>query len=234
MSAAAKSVNALSKTTALRQHDTHRLIPAKFTENDDSVLSRIASDERHLADLFDLDHATNDRLLGENALLPGIGRHELVFGVPYYRIVNATFTHAHPFGGRFNAPDRGAWYAGFELETALTEVVFHKSIEYSEIQRYDDSVVYADYLADFSGAFHDLRARAGAARFLDPDSYIASQGLALELLDAGSAGVIYPSVRRPEGTCLCCFRPVLVGNVRRGSRYRLSWSGSPEPTISKD
>jgi hypothetical protein len=222
----------LSKTTALRQLDTHRLIPAKYTENDDSVLNRIADDERHLADLFDLDHATNDRLLAENGRLLGIGRHELVFGVPYYRIVNATFTHAHPFGGRFNAPDRGAWYAGFELDTSLGEVVFHKSIEYAEIQRFDDSVVYVDYLADFSGAFHDLRGRSGRARELDPDSYVASQGLALELLAAGSAGVVYPSVRHEGGTCLCCFRPVLVGNVRRGASYRLSWSGSPEPTIS--
>jgi RES domain-containing protein len=221
-----------SKTTTLRELDTHRLIPAKFTENGDSVLNRIADDERHLADLFDLDHATNDRLLAENGQLPGIARHELVFGVPYYRIVNATFTHAHPLGGRFNAPDRGAWYAGFELETSLAEVAFHKSVEYAEIQRFDDSVVYADYLADFSGVFHDLRGRSGAGRYLDPESYVASQGLALELLAAGSAGVVYPSVRRSDGTCLCCFRPVLVGNVRRGARYRLSWSGSPEPTIS--
>lgn len=222
----------LSKTTALRQLDTHRLIPAKYSENDASVLNRIATDEGHLQDLFDLDHATNDRLLGENGLVPGIARHELVFGVPYYRIVNATFTHAHPLGGRFNAPDRGAWYAGFEIETSLSEVAFHKSVEYAEIQRFDDSVVYADYLADFSGPFHDLRGRAEASRHLDPDSYVDSQGLALELLDAGSAGVIYPSVRRHDGTCLCCFRPVLVGNVRRGASYRLSWVGTPDPVIS--
>jgi RES domain-containing protein len=219
-------------TTQLRQLDTHRLIPAKYTADDASVLERIASDERHLQDLFDLDHATNDRLLGENGLLPGIAQHELVFGVPYYRIVNATFTHAHPFGGRFNAPDRGAWYAAFEVETSLAEVAFHKSVEYSEIQRFDDSVTYEDYLADFTGAYHDLRGRADALPYLDPDSYVGSQGFAEQLLDAGSPGVIYPSVRHAGGTCLCCFRPVLVGNVRRGQRYRLTWAGTPEPVIS--
>jgi len=220
------------KTTEIRLHDTHRLIPARFTDADDSVLNRIASDERHLQDLFDLDHATNDRLLGENDLLSGIARHELVFGVPYYRIVNATFTHAHPLGGRFNAPDRGAWYAGFEIQTSLSEVAFHKSVEYAEIQRFDDSVTYVDYLADFSGANHDLRARGDVARYLDPNSYVASQGLSEQLLDGGSSGVIYPSVRHAAGTCLCCFRPVLVGNVRRGASYRLTWAGTPEPTIS--
>jgi RES domain-containing protein len=220
------------KTTPLRQLDTHRLIPAKYTEGDASVLERIATDERHLQDVFDLDNATNDRLLGENGLLPGIGQHELVFGVPYYRIVNATFTHAHPMGGRFNAPDRGAWYAAFEIETSLVEVAFHKSVEYSEIQRYDDSVTYDDYLADFGGAYHDLRADAAAAQYLDPGSYVASQGLAAQLLDAGSSGVIYPSVRRAAGTCICCFRPVLVGNVRRSQSYQLTWAGTPEPVIS--
>ena len=44
-------------------------------------------------------------------------------------------------------------------------------------------------------------------------------------------GIIYPSVRRPSGTNLACFRPALVGNVRKGAAYRLTWQGSPEPTI---
>jgi hypothetical protein len=46
---------------------------------------------RNMAGIADLDGATNDRLLAEHALLPGIGIHELVFGLPYYRIVNAAF-----------------------------------------------------------------------------------------------------------------------------------------------
>jgi hypothetical protein len=52
----------------------------------------------------------------ENDLLPGIGVRELLFGVPYYRVVNAAFTHAHPLGSRFNDPERGAWYAAFEIK----------------------------------------------------------------------------------------------------------------------
>ena len=81
------------------------------------MLVRIADGQAHLQDIFDLDNATNDRLLAENNLLPGIGIHELVFGVPHYRIVNAAFCHPHPLGSRFNGPDRGAWYAGLELAT---------------------------------------------------------------------------------------------------------------------
>jgi hypothetical protein len=38
-------------------------------------------------------------------------------------------------------------------------------------------------------------------------------------------------VRAPGGTCLACFRPALVQNVRRHDRFRLTWSGTPEPRI---
>ena len=55
------------------------------------MLVRIADDDDHLRGIFDLDHATNDRLLAENARLPGIGIDELVSSVPNYRIINAAF-----------------------------------------------------------------------------------------------------------------------------------------------
>ena len=223
----------LPRTSLVRRNDTHRLIPSKYSEGGNSVLTRIADDDAHLKDIFDLDNATNDRLLAENQLLPGIGIHELVFGVPYFRIVNAAFCHAHPLGSRFNGPDRGAWYAGFELKTSQAEAAFHKSVDLAEVDWFDEAVTYDDYLADFSGTFHDLRDNPNFAGCLVPDSYNASQGLAQQLLEAGSLGVIYPSVRRRGGTCLACFRPPLVVNVRKDRTYRFIWSGKSEPEISE-
>ncbi len=147
-------------------------------------------------------------------------------------IVNAAFAHPHPLGSRFNGPDRGAWYAAFELTTSQAEVAWHKSVELAEIDWFTESVTYDDYLADFGGAFHGLRAVAGFERYLDPESYVASQELAGRLLDEGSAGLVYPSVRRPGGTCLACFRPALVNHVRKAARYRFTWDGTPMPTVS--
>ncbi len=225
------SLALVPKLTALRQFDTCRLIPSRFADMEDSVLAPLADDEAVLADLFDLDNATNERLRAESGLLPGIGMDELVFGVPNFRIINAAFTYARPEGSRFNDGERGAWYCAFEAETALAEVSFHKTVEYQEIGRFDDSVTYQALLADFSASFHDLRGIAAYAGCLDPQSYIASQALAARLLDQGSMGIIYPSVRRPAGTNLACFRPALVGNVRKGQVYRLTWAGSPVPTV---
>ncbi|WP_457645453.1 RES family NAD+ phosphorylase [Profundibacter sp.] len=223
----------LPPLTTLRQLDTHHLVPSKYSEGGDSVLVRIADDDAHLADIFDLDHATNERLQAENNLLPGIGIDELVFGVPHYRMVNAAFCHAAPTGARFNGPDRGAWYAGFEIEVSQAEVAFHKAVELAEVDWWQQSVTYDDYLADFGGDFHDIRGQGDFADCLSTGSYVASQTLAEHLLAEGAAGVLYPSVRT-KGDCIACFRPAMVGNVRKGPTYRFTWDGAPVPVISQE
>jgi len=215
----------------VRKYDTSRLIPSRH--GGETVLARIADDDSHLQDIFELDHATNDRLLAENNLVPGIASHELVFGVPYFRIVNAAFCHPHPRGSRFNGPDRGAWYAGFEIETVQAEVAHHKWLELVETRWLEETATYVEYRADFSADFHDLRGQAGFAGCLNPDSYVESQRLAEALLAGGSLGVVYPSVRKPGGTCVACFRPVVAGNVRAGARLEFRWSGSPTPMITE-
>jgi RES domain-containing protein len=177
--------------------------------------------------LFELEGATNDRLLGEAGLLPGITVRELVFGLSYSHIVNAAFTHASPFGSRFNGPERGAWYAAFSRETSELEVAFHKSEELQEINwQEEETFTYVDFLADFRGTFHDIRNDSHFENCLDANSYSASQHLARELLEGGSAGVVYPSVRHKVGTCIVCFRPALVNNVRKGSSISIAFENA--------
>ncbi len=224
------------RVTQLHQDDTHRLVPARYSEGGESVLARLTSDTQHLHDLFQLEGATNERLLGEANLLPGITVHELVFGIPNWHIVNAAFTHARPEGSRFNGADRGAWYSAFTLDTAQAEVAFHFSQGLREVNwEENETATYREYLADFRGGFHDIRKSSAYASCLDPASHIASQRLARELLNQGSAGLIYPSVRRRGGTCLACFRPALVVNVRKGWVVTLEFADAfAEPTVHID
>ena len=215
----------LLHVSRLLQDDTHRLIPSAYDE--ETVLNRLTTDSNELAALFELEGATNERQLGEAGLLPGITVRELVFGVSYSHIVNAAFTHAKPLGSRFNGPERGAWYAGFSLETAGIEVAFHKAEELREINWQEmETFLYADFLADFRGGFHDIRGDADYAKCLDPKSYATSQELARELLDKRSAGVIYPSVRHNGGICIACFRPALVNNVRKGGQVSVEFENA--------
>jgi RES domain len=220
---------------AIDQRNTHRLIPAQFADGGASVLARLTENQKILNGIFELDNATNDRLLAESQLAPGIDARELVFGIPSYRIINATFCHPSPTGSRFNSPDRGAWYAGFELETSQTEVAFHKQLWLRETAWDEEEVVdYLDYLADFRTEFHDLRGGntyGENADVLSPVSYAVSQALAAELLQLGSAGIVYPSVRQSGGTCIACFRPVLVTNVRKGEIFTFVFSGWQTPPV---
>jgi hypothetical protein len=216
----------------IRQIDTHRLIPARFSDDPIAVLGIIAEDDADLAALARLESLTDEQVLAENDLLPDIGVQELVFGVPHARIINGAFTHANPLGSRFNGPTRGAWYAGFEIETSVAEIAFHRTVQLAEIDQFQDEAIYVDYLADFGGEFHDLRNDSAFAVCLDPDSYVQSQTLSERLLAIGSLGILYPSVRYAGGTCLACFRPAMVANVRSQFKYRFTWTGEPTPAVA--
>jgi RES domain-containing protein len=213
--------------TPVDLEDTHRLIPAKYSMAG-TVLSRLSTNAQLLNELLELDGATNDRLLGEEGLLPGIGVHELVYGVDYAHIVNAAFTHASPDGGRFNSAGRGAWYTGLERETSLAEVAFHKQRQLEEVAWLEEEIsVFDDYLADFTMPAHDLTGeRAQFRKYLRPgpipECYAEPQALAFDLMAHQSNGILYPSTRRAAGKCLVCFRPALVYNVSRGKRLQFT------------
>lgn len=222
----------------LEAYDTHRFIPAKYSE-EGTVLARIAGSDAELRDLVELDGATNARLLGEEGLLPGIGVHELMYGVRYGHIVNAAFTHAAPAGGRFNDATRGAWYAGLERETSAHEVAFHKLLQLEEVDWPAEEVcLYDDYLADFAAEFHDLT--AAGSQFQNyllaapvPECYREPQRLTAFLLEQQSNGVVYPSVRQQGGTCIACFRPALVYRVRRSGRFQFRLQAGRPFTLDK-
>jgi hypothetical protein len=218
----------------LRQDDTHRLVPRQYALDEQGSLSRLADDEAELGALTALERSTDSRVLGESGLLPGISIHELVFGVPYAHIVNAAFTYAHPTGSRFNGPERGAWYAAFRLESSQAEVAYHRAEELHEINwPHPEVFEYVEYLADFRAAFQDIRSQPDFRECLAPDSYAASQRLAQLLLQRGSPGIIYPSVReKKHGDCISCFRPALVTNVRRGVSLEMKFdNASAAPTF---
>jgi RES domain-containing protein len=213
------------KQVKVERDRTHRLIPYRYSDRGRPILNLLAQDDNDLlSDLTELEGATNDRLLGESGRLPGVSTIELVSGFRLAHIVNASFTHAHPLGGRFNGAGRGAWYAAFEMQTAQTEVAFHRAAELREVGwKAEEVSPYIDYLADFRHEFHDIQGDSDFVDCLDPNSYAASQTLGLKLLTGGSAGIVYPSVRHKVGVCIACFRPPLVLNVREGSMVKFTF-----------
>jgi RES domain-containing protein len=226
----------LPPTIDAAQRDTVRLIPSGRLK--EPMLLPLAANHGTLEDLASLESATNGRLRAQESGLPDLDPRELVFGRPGYTFINAAFAHTRPGGNRFNGEERGAWYCGFEPETALDEVAYHLTRELEAAGRFQNVTDYAELLADFVGIFHDLRAADQAAEAClnrDPAvGYPAGQALARRLrTEAASNGIVYPSVRRDGGTCLVAFRPDLVQNLRQGGVWRLEWQGRPKPTVAR-
>ena len=223
--------------TAVRWDDTHRLIHNRYAQTDEPLLTQLLGDDATSPDsaaLVDLAGATNSRLRAQQHVGQGIAADELVFGVPHWRVINSAFTYASPSGSRFNGPDRGAWYAAVDVETALAEVNFHKTVELAETDWWTLTVDYQDYLSDIHAPLHDLRSTdARAIACLDADSYVAGQTLAAELLADGSIGIAYPSVRHDASDAVACFRPAAVSNVRTAGMWRLNYTGTTIPAVER-
>lgn len=207
-----------------------RLVPSRFPVA--GLFDRVAA-PADLDAIFELEGWTNDRISNEIGLLHALPRDEWVIGKPMASVVMAAYCHPRAGGARFSGDDRGAWYAARSIDTAIVESVFHRSREIAEVGGYDTRMQLRVYLADFSTQLHDLRTVRGVSAVYDPDDYSASQRLARRLLQAGSNGVVYRSVRHAGGECLACFRPALVKNVRVGGHYEFRWEGRPEPAVRK-
>ena len=195
--------------------------------------------EEDLDTLAEIEGATSDRLLRQRRGGAGISPKEFVFGVPGHSFINAAFAYARPRSlNRFNGPNRGAWYAAFEVETAIAEVSFHLTRELDNIGVYETMVDYAELFASFAGEFLDLRNLPDPQpECLNPDieiGYPHGNAVADAARTKGLNGIIYPSVRRKGGTCLVALIPHAVQSVAQGQVIRLVWKGKREPDVVRD
>ena len=196
----------------------------------DPVLLRLVAPAL-LDDLAEIEGASSARLRTERR---DAGSYPT--GRPHAAFVNAAFAYFRPREmNRFNGPERGAWYAAFEVETALAEISHHVRRELARVGDFQATVDYAEMWASFSGAFVDLREVTPAPACLNPDpavGYVAGNALAGAAMAAGHNGIVYPSVRRPGGTCLVALWPHAVQSVAQGNVWRAVWSGGPDPSVA--
>jgi hypothetical protein len=218
-------------TTSARFSRTVRLVPSRYPSV--GILDQVASPD-DLAAIIELETWTNDRISTEFGILHRIPKEEWVIGQQYASVIMAAYCHPRAEGGRFNGPDRGAWYASRTAATSHAEVIYHRTQELAEIGVFDTLVHVRAYFADFAAQFEDIREhRSDWDALYDPNSYAASQAFAARLLSAGSNGIVYRSVRDPRGECVACFRPKLVKNVAMGPHFEYRWSGSRYPTVRR-
>ncbi|MCR6673542.1 RES family NAD+ phosphorylase [Devosia ginsengisoli] len=198
------------------------------------VLMPLVDNEDELALLGEIEGATSARLMAQERGISGLAANELVYDVPHAHFINASFAYARPQQpNRFNGANRGAWYAALALETCLAEVGFHLTNALADAGDFNAVVEYAEMFCSLAGDFVDLRQRPQHPS-LGADiamAYPLGNVLADHARAEGLNGIIYPSVRHPDGTCLVALRPAAVQSVRQGDVYRMIWRGQPEPII---
>jgi hypothetical protein len=196
---------------------TQRLIPSRFPPI--GLFDTIAT-AADLEAVMELAGWTNDRLVAERiARLP---QTEWEYGRPNASIVMAAFLHVGPAGGRFNAPELGAWYASASLLTAAVEVAHHMRREavargVAEMRR-----EFRQYSARLIGEYLDIRGEAAErADVYASDSYTASQQLGESVRARGGAGIIYDSIRHAGGVNVAAHRPRNVLDVVQADHFEI-------------
>ena len=200
------------------------------------VLEPLASSFGARKKLEDLEGVTSGRQIVQQHGVPGIAADAFARGYGY-TYINAAFAYCRPDGNRFNAPEWGAWYSAFHVETALQEVAFHLTVALQNAGAYYDNVThYIELLATFSAEFYDVCGIDPLPDYLNKDTatgYPAGQRLATDVRARGYNGILYPSVRHEGGKCLVAFWPALIQNFQQGETWILTWAGDATPTISR-
>jgi hypothetical protein len=202
-----------------------RIIASRYPPID--IYERVAPDPAVWDALIAAEQLVNSRIRDEIGEIHLVPPEERVTG-PGATYVMASFTHLNPKGSRFSNGSYGVYYAGREFETALRETVYHFERIASDSQdgpRYEDMRVLVGRV---DSQLHDVASLPAADRrnVLDPDSYGISQPFGAGLRDAGSNGLVYPSVRNPNGQCIAAFRPKAVGLPVQTKHVRYHWDGT--------
>lgn len=207
----------MTEVYALPPQPTHRLIASRFPPI--GLFDTIAT-AADLEPVMELAGWTNDRLVAERiARLP---QTEWVYGRPNASIIMAAFLHVGPAGGRFNAPELGAWYASAALVTAAIEVAHHLRREAFARGVADMQRQFRQYSARLIGDYLDIRGRpVELADIYASDSYAASQQLGERIRVSGGAGILYDSIRHVGGVNVAAHRPRNVLDVIQTDHFEI-------------
>jgi RES domain-containing protein len=139
----------------------------------------------------------------------------------------APFTHVNPKGSRFSDGGYGVYYCAESMETAVAETVHHFGAfarDSHDPERYEDMRVLVGAV---DTELHDVASisRQRLASIMDPASYVDSRPFGAELRGAKSSGVVYPSARRVEGSCIGAFWPDVAGLPVQERHLKYHWDG---------
>jgi len=170
------------------------------------IYDRVA-DAADFEALYALEAMTNERLRDEAGAVHLVAPEDRVFG-PGSGPIMAAFTHLNPLGSRFSDGRHGVFYAARDRATAIAETAYHHARFLAATAQGPMHLPMRLYQVAIDARLHDLRpADAVPTAVFDSQRYGPAQALGAALHAAGSAGVVYRSVRRRGGHCAGLFKP---------------------------
>ncbi|MEO6836304.1 MAG: RES family NAD+ phosphorylase [Candidatus Tumulicola sp.] len=198
----------------LQWRAANRIISTRFPSV--GILDRLV-DPAEIDALLAIDARTNPRLTDE-------------FGAGA-SVIMAPFAHVNPNGSRFSNGRFGVFYAAHRFPTALAEVRYHRERFLAFSRERPQTIELMLYEAVIRGDVHDIRGSANRGWY-SAVSYARSQVLGTRLHEAGSNGIVYRSVRDPNGECVAVFAPPLVTRCRPVKTLFARWDGSHITTVT--
>ncbi len=200
-----------------------RIIPTRYPAI--SIFDRVASAEAFDA-LYALEAMTNERVRDEAGEIERVPRDERVFG-PGSGPIMAAFTHVNTLGSRFSDGGYGVFYAARDRATAIAETRHHHGNFLAATRQGPLHLPMRLYHVQIDAKLHDLRPEGACdPAVYAPADYGVSRALGRRLHAAGSAGVVYRSVRQPRGQCVGLFKPRGASRCLHAAYLLYAWDGT--------
>jgi len=206
----------------VRWQQACRIVPTRHPAV--SLFDRVADAEDFDA-LYALEAMTNERLREELGEVERVPPGERVYG-PGSGPIMAAFTHVNLLGSRFSSGAYGVFYAARERVTAMAETRHHHGRFLAATGQGPMHLPMRLYRVAIDARLHDLRPPGRVdATVYEADDYGAAQALGARLRGAGSAGVVYRSVRLARGQCVGLFRPRGAAGCHHAAFLLYAWDG---------
>jgi len=206
----------------VRWQQACRIVPTRYPAV--TLFDRVADAEDFEA-LYALEAMTNERVRDEVGQVERVPPGERVFG-PGSGPIMAAFTHVNVLGSRFSSGAYGVFYAARERATAVAETRHHHGRFLAATRQGSMHLPMRLYQVAVDARLHDLRpADSVAPAVYDADDYAAAQALGARLHAAGSAGVVYRSVRHGRGQCVGLFKPRAASRCVHAAYLLFAWDG---------
>jgi hypothetical protein len=212
------------KTVRVNWATTHRIIRSRFPPID---LFEDIADPADWDAILSAETKTNPRLAESVGMLDLIPKERRVSGAGSSWAM-APFTHTSTDRpSRFSDGSYGVYYAGDRIEVALFETMHHHGKFMAATSEEPGWVSdFRELIGTLSTELHDLSETSAFTDLYDLEDYSAPQTLGRNLREGGSNGVLYQSVRFPDGLAAALFWPDIAGIPTQGQHFSYYWDGN--------